>query len=277
MVKKRQSIDAVDFAQGRPLGLEVLTLQELFGRETNTLLARPHRPTFHHLVLVTRGEGTHTIDFVRRRVRAGTVFHVAPGQVHQFGREPTMDAWMLVFEPDFVRRHLPPVAPVRIEGARGESLSALFGITAREFSSFDGSARHRGLLRTLVECIAAAIDVGPSLPEGAHLVEQFRAALERSFREAHEVAAYAAILRCSTRTLTRHCEQWAGKSAKRLIDERVILEARRELAHGEALVSELSEMLGFSEPTQFVKFFRRVTGDTPARFRAQLQSGREKR
>ena len=78
----------------------------------------------------------------------------------------------------------------------------------------------------------------------------------------------------ATRTLTRHCERWAGASAKRLIDERVALEARRELAHGRLLVSRLSEVLGFAEPTQFEKFFRRVTGDTPAHFRERFQPRR---
>ena len=276
MVKKRHAVDDVGFALGRAIGLEVLTLQGLLRREKSHDLSAPHRPTFHHLVLVTRGEGTHTIDFQKHRLRAGTVFHVAPGQVHQFGREPGLDAWLVVFEPDFVRQHLPPLAPAMPPPARRTTLETLFESTAREFEAFDGSPRHRALLRALVETTALASEVSPAELEGAALVQRFRAALERSFREAHEVAAYAAILRCSTRTLTRHCERWAGTSAKRLIDERVVLEARRELAHGTQLVSGLSESLGFAKPTQFVKFFRRLTSDTPAHFRERFQPRRPK-
>lgn len=43
------------------------------------------------------------------------------------------------------------------------------------------------------------------------------------------------------------------------------------LAHAEQPVAELAFTLGFSEATQFVKFFRRLTGETPARFRARFR------
>ncbi len=268
------TVDEVDFATDRPLGMEVLTIQTLLRRERTHDLSRPMRPGFHHLILVTRGAGTHVVDFERHRLRPGMALHVGPGQVQQFGREPSLDAWMAIFKPDFVRK-IPAATgvPVRPDARRGATLKALFESAARELAAYDGSDRSRALLRSLVESIALAVDTGPAPTEKDALVQTFRGALERSYPRAHEVAAYAAILRCSTRTLTRHCEQWTGKPAKRLIDERVALEARRLLAHGGASVSELAEALGFAEPTQFVKFFRRLTGETPARFRARVQGG----
>ena len=70
------------------------------------------------------------------------------------------------------------------------------------------------------------------------------------------------------RTLTRHCMEWTGKPAKQLIDERVALEARRPPSRtGEGRLAELARQLGFADATQFGKFFRRLTGETPARFR----------
>ena len=260
----------IAFAQDRTLRMEVLTLQSLLRRERNHDLSRPQRPSFHHFFLVTRGEGPHTVDFTRHRRRAGATFHVAPGQVQQFGCDPDLDALLVVFEPDFVQ-HVPRAAgvPAHPPPPRLATITSLFEAVAREFSEFDGSERAHRLLRGLVETIGLALDVAPALPQDAALVDEFRAALDRSFHEAHEVAAYAAILRCSTRTLTRHCKRWGGKPAKRLIDERVALEAKRLLAHGGATVVDLARALGFADATQFVKFFRRLTGETPARFRAR--------
>ena len=272
MSQPHRGIPDIAFASGGTLPLEVLTLQDLLRRERTHDLSRPLRPAFHHLMLATRGEGTHTVDFVRHQLRAGSALHVAPGQVQQFGCEAGFDAWLVVFEPDFVSREVTaPSVPVRPGPLRLASLTALFEATAREFRAWDGSPRARSVLQGLVETIGLAIDVGPALPEEAALLQKFRAALERSFLRAHEVAAYAAILRCSTRTLTRHCERWAGRSPKRLIDERVALEARRLLAHGTQQVAELAEVLGFSEATQFGKFFRRLTGQTPAGFRKRFR------
>jgi AraC-like DNA-binding protein len=273
MVKMRHGglgIDDIPFARDRPLRMEVLTLQRLLRDERQHDLSRPQRPAFHHFFLVTGGQGSHTVDFTRHRLRPGAVLHVAPGQVQQFGCEPGLEAAMVIFEPDFVRQ-VPAAAgvPVRPPPPRLATITALFEAAAREFSGFDGSERARLLLRGLVEAIGLSFDVGIALPQDEPLVRAFLAALDRSFARAHEVAAYAAILRCSTRTLTRHCEHWVGKPAKRVIDERVALEAKRLLAHGGASVADLSGKLGFVDATQFVKFFRRLTGETPAVFRAR--------
>jgi AraC-like DNA-binding protein len=125
------------------------------------------------------------------------------------------------------------------------------------------------LLAALLQALVRTAESDGEHPERTGLFGRFTAALEREFRRTREVSAYAAILRCSTRTLTRHCLDAEGNSAKRVIEDRVLLEARRSLAHDSVSVAALGAQLGFSEPTQFVKFFRRVSGETPGRFRAR--------
>jgi AraC family transcriptional activator of pobA len=65
-----------------------------------------------------------------------------------------------------------------------------------------------------------------------------------------------------------------GKSTKRIIDDRVVLEQKRLLAHTDVSVKELAERTGFAEPTNLVKFFRHHTQMTPQAFRQNLPSGR---
>lgn len=59
-----------------------------------------------------------------------------------------------------------------------------------------------------------------------------------------------------------------GSTAKTLIDARVALEAKRLLAHSDLPVAAIGHRLGFTEPTNFGKFFTRQTGDSPGTFRA---------
>ncbi len=56
-------------------------------------------------------------------------------------------------------------------------------------------------------------------------------------------------------------------SAKALLVGRIVLEAKRLLAHSAAPVAAIAADLGFEEATNFVKFFRRETGLTPGLFR----------
>ncbi|WP_459640649.1 helix-turn-helix domain-containing protein [Flavobacterium sp. CGRL2] len=58
-----------------------------------------------------------------------------------------------------------------------------------------------------------------------------------------------------------------GKTPKEIIDDRVMLEAKRLLAHTNENVKEISYELGFEEPTNFIKYFRKHSNSTPVEFR----------
>ena len=84
------------------------------------------------------------------------------------------------------------------------------------------------------------------------------------------VPGYAERLGYSESTLSRVCDAAQGRSAKQVIDRRVALEAARELVHSQASVAEVNHHLGFSEATNFVKFFRRMNGYSPQAFRNRV-------
>ena len=73
--------------------------------------------------------------------------------------------------------------------------------------------------------------------------------------------------------MNRLARQNTGLSAKQLIDERVVLEAKRQLSHADASVAEVAELLGFDDASNFSSYFRRHTGTTPATFRATSRRG----
>ena len=71
------------------------------------------------------------------------------------------------------------------------------------------------------------------------------------------------------RTLTRASLSATGRTAKQLVDERVALEAKRLLAESDLAVAEVGARLGFSEATNFGRFFARTVGSSPGQFRAE--------
>ena len=56
-------------------------------------------------------------------------------------------------------------------------------------------------------------------------------------------------------------------TAKAFIAARIALEAKRLLVHTNYSVATIADKLGFDEPTNFSKFFRREARCTPAEFR----------
>jgi AraC-like DNA-binding protein len=83
----------------------------------------------------------------------------------------------------------------------------------------------------------------------------------------HNLNFYARRLGYAESTLSRACIRAEGVSAKRVIDQRIILEAKRMLVHSPLSVAEIGYALGFSEATNFNKFFRRLEQRTPQMFR----------
>ena len=78
---------------------------------------------------------------------------------------------------------------------------------------------------------------------------------------------YAAQLGVTEKRLAQATAQVLGKLPKQVIAERLTLEAKRLLAHTPASSKEVGFALGFDEPTNFSKYFRRQTGLTPNQFR----------
>ncbi|WP_218028395.1 AraC family transcriptional regulator [Nocardia yamanashiensis] len=100
----------------------------------------------------------------------------------------------------------------------------------------------------------------------------FRDEVEKTFATRHKVADYAARLGYSTRTLNRLARENTGLSAKQLIDERIVLEAKRLLVHGKEPVARIAERLGFDDPSNFSKYFQQRAGVTPLGFRERAVS-----
>ncbi len=95
---------------------------------------------------------------------------------------------------------------------------------------------------------------------------------DREFRRWHQVGPYARHLGYSPKSLDRSCRAAAAMTAKRVIVERILHEAKRLLAHSQLPVASISHQLGFDEAPNFVKYLKRETGTTPNQLRARLRS-----
>jgi AraC family transcriptional activator of pobA len=161
-----------------------------------------------------------------------------------------------------------------LEGDDGE-LSSTFRRIHREYI---GSSPLRELaLETLL--IDMAIGLARTANAGAES-ETNAAAGNRHFRrflelaEQHHkskwpVARYAGALGISAPHLNAICKKSDGRSAKKILHERLLLAARRGLAYTDISIAGIANSLGFADASYFARFFRRFEGITPSAFRRQ--------
>ncbi|MFC8592010.1 helix-turn-helix domain-containing protein [Streptomyces atroolivaceus] len=272
---------------GRPPGLEILDLPGLAaqGRERDLPLSASARPAFHLIVAVRDGQLECSVDFTSYSLGAGDWLWVWPGQVLRFPDGPgDGDATVLVFPTGFptaatdvLIRDGEHVACrlIRTDPPRRAALSRILDSLTEEYGCL-GDLKleaHIEALRDLLSVILIRLVhlAGPrhgTRSDSREPFERFRQAVEEGFRDTHRVEDYAVRLGYSARTLTRATRAALGCGAKRYIDDRVMLEAKRLLIHTSLPPAAIGESIGFTHPTAFSAFFRQHTGMTPTGFRS---------
>lgn len=91
----------------------------------------------------------------------------------------------------------------------------------------------------------------------------------KHYRESREVKYYADLLNLTPKHLTKVIRiATNGLSPVKWIEEYVTTQAKRLIeAHATQTLQETAYLLGFSEPTSFYRYFKRVTGVTAKQYR----------
>lgn len=251
-------------------------------------LERVHRIDFHVVMLFDEGPVRHMIDFAEYEAGAGDLLWIRPGQVHRFSRTSGYRGTVLTMQPGFLPRatveatglyryDLPPL--LRPGEPQLTGLRSALAQLQREYedSSTLPLSLHTSVLRhSLTAFLLRLAHLAASSAEAARRQSDttftlFRDAVENGFATNHSVSAYADALGYSRRTLVRAVRAATGETPKGFIDKRVILEAKRLLAHTDMPIGRVGAAVGFPDAANFSKFFHQHTDVTPAAFRAELR------
>lgn len=278
-----EGIPVVRFRRpGSAARVELVRVAELCdGEAAAAALREPQRPSFDLLIEVGAGGATHRVDHVEHRLRAGDLLWVRAGQVQQWGELSEWDGRVVLFRPEVITPA--SVELLRRAGVAGRAhwrrgsypdevvtlLQALEELD-RGSTRCTAAAVEHVLEAILLRLCSGAAPADP--PRGsAALYERFVRLLdERGARGiGRSVESAAQLLGCTPKTLTVAVREHGGRTAKQLIDERVILEAKRLLTHlPDAPVRDVAAALGFHDAANFSKFFKRHVAVTPAAFRS---------
>lgn len=277
---------------GRGLDVEVFPFDSIRQRGTPAQIAAPHRYGFYMLICVTEGAVTQLVDFEPITCLPGSFLTIRPGQVHSFGTGSGWEGWLVLFRAEFLTLATELSSALTAVSLNQTSdhimlqtsdFNAVTECVARMGQDAAGAApseKLHALLRHQLSALLLRLTLLQEQLDNAFVGRssslrrfmRFRRLLDQRFMDWHQVADYARALACTEKSLARAALDATGKSAKELIGARIALEAKRQLAHGDEPVYLIAEGLGFPEPTNFAKFFRRETGYSPLQFRRRQHS-----
>ena len=248
----------------------------------------PHKHDFYTIIIVRKGSGKHYIDYFK----PGVIFTLNPGQVHQvisFG-QPEGD--IIMFNDEFMHLNYinssfisdiglfscgSSIPPIHADEENLKKLSYYAGEIKAAFQSdnqfrFDVIASYLKLF--LIDCnkyaVASKAENPQALESGRSIVRNFKDLLDKNYYRWHQVNMYANQLNITPDYLNNIIKSNIGKSAKELIIDRIILEAKRLGLHTEMTVKEIAYRLGYDDPSHFSKLFKNETGQPFSDFRIKL-------
>ncbi len=252
-----------------------------------------HRHRYPELFFFQEGCGRHVNDFNDYRVEAPALIFVDAGHVHAWPDAMKLRGDMVSFDAGFVQAgagagqspalFMPP-APVVISlteseaSAMGESFARIrqeWRVRAAGWLNVVRAAMqilHTDALRawTRQQGVNGAPDNAATL-----LTREFLLLMERHVDAAARPAKLAARLGVSADHLSAALRKTTGRNAQEHLHARLMLEARRLLAHSRLDAAEVGWHLGFRDVSYFGRFFRRHAGMSPGQFRARCKNSPE--
>jgi AraC-like DNA-binding protein len=268
---------------GPPLPVDVAWIHDMPSFDWRD---KPYRLDFYDVTLITAGRGSFWLDTNRHDVVPGTLFFTTPGQVRRWIVED-LDGLCLFFAGEFLldyfndplflhRLHYfhSDTGPFELRPSDAQRIRLLdrLDVMHREYRNLREDSVHllRGisyeilvsLNRWYTERYGYALD----MPVG-HTISRFRQLIERDFRTTRNVGDYARQLGVTPGHLNALCRKHVGRTAGKMIQGRVIAEARRLLVHTDYDVGRIGNHLGFADPPYFSRVFKRATDFSPLAFR----------
>jgi AraC family transcriptional activator of pobA len=270
---------------GRELLLDIGRIETLKDFIRDSTL---HQISFYEILFIEKGKGSFWLDEFQTILGPGTVIFTSPGQVRRWDARQ-VSGYTLFFEKDFLNlfftdelflyrfqyfhQYSRPTGMRMPVKAFGRTLELVRGVE-KEFGQLQNDSGHlmRAILYQLLILLyrhyAETYEVGSDTHVHPDFF-RFRCLLEKKFMTHHRVTDYTGELRVSPTHLNKICRQYSGLTSQQMIHHRLVSEIKKQLRCSRS-VKEIAYEFDFSDPSNFNRFFKKLTGATAQQYRDSL-------
>jgi AraC-like DNA-binding protein len=241
----------------------------------------------YSIFLLIKGKLTTFIDFEKHEVVAPAIISLAPGQIHRYEEVRDVQMVRVSFSSDFLTLEFQGwiacwecmFGHVVMKIAETE-LAELLGLTDVMLRESDSNREKKDMiLRNILQAYIISVARLRRSPvrvvqmdnQQHKIVHQFKTHVDDYFREKAQVSQYAELLFITPGHLNDVIRATVGKTAKQVIDERRVAEAKRLLFYGNHSIKEISGILNFDDDAYFNRYFKKHTGLTPLVFQRTIR------
>ncbi|MDN3672883.1 helix-turn-helix domain-containing protein [Flavobacterium branchiarum] len=267
-----------------------INYKECTVQECDTDYINLHGSTPLYSIFLLEGTGKVSVDLVEYAFEGKIILFTSPYQIIHFDVKKTLKTTRLQFHGDFycIEYHKKEVACngllfnniyqqpfVNLEKKDFVELDYILGKLILELDNNTSYAMAvvRAYLQ-LILALCSKIKYEDNLVDEEknihHPLIQFKELLENNFREERQPSFYAAQMGISPNSFSKLCKQYFLKTPSTLIQERVILEAKKLIHLTYKSMKQIAAELNFDDENYFSRYFKKHTGITPTAFREDV-------
>ena len=264
---------------------------KLFSFEDNGFFDHIQRNNYFSLIWVQQGNGKIKADFAEYDFAANTLFAFSPYQPFMLTADKPLKGIAIFFHPEFfcIYKHHKEVSCngvlynnvyqppfVSVDEQSAATFQLLCDQVKTEMKN-PALAQYELLVSYLkIYLITASrlkIQQHPKAAEEVKdnkepfILQKLKDAIEENFKTKHSPADYAALLYISPKALAKITKIHFHKTLSSLINERIIIEAKRELYLTDKTVKEIAYELGYEDEYYFSRFFKVNADVSPQLYR----------
>ncbi len=244
-----------------------------------------HRHNYNEFFFFKNGGGDHLIDFVTYTIKANSVYNVVSNKVHYVNRAIDSFGYVLMVKNDFFQNQilktnyafLIEFEEINLDVKAFDSQVELIQQIENELKS-DHTLKNNvvvALVHLLLVRLKQYVYQNQTkdlikLTENS-LYKSFYVLLEKYYCSERSTGFYAERLNLSVNTLNKDIKKTTGKTVSKLIQNRLILEAKRLLFHSDLSVKEIGVYLNFTDSAHFYHFFRKLENCSPSDYRKKMK------
>jgi AraC family transcriptional activator of pobA len=259
--------------------------------EDNSFFDHIQRNNYFSLIWVTNGNGKLKADFADYDFDANSLFAFSPYQPYMFMTSKPIKGIAIYFHAEFfcIYKHHKEVSCngvlynniyqppfVEVDETSAGTFKVLCEQIKKEMQNAD-LAQYELLVSYLkIFLITAARLKTQQQPAAAasvkdnkepFILQKLKDAIEANFKTKHSPADYAELLYISPKVLAKITKSHFNKTLSSLINERIIIEAKRELYLTDKTVKEIAWELGYEDEYYFSRFFKVNADVSPQLYR----------
>ncbi|BFP39224.1 helix-turn-helix transcriptional regulator [Flavobacteriaceae bacterium GF1] len=259
------------------------------GENTVPIMSAFQKNFFQINIITTGDVGAYRIDERKYTQDSGNIYFISPAHIYSWVRNENLDGYLIYFKKSLFDLERANFLNSEFDGLFNIENENMLSVGSKDFSKLreqleqlqsiytsNSPCRRNKIIAYLTFLLFFIKEIwlknesqSNRKASSTSLFKRYLNLVASLHLKERKVLFYAEQLGVTPNHLNAISKRNTGKTAKEIIEDNVVKTAKLQLSYSDSSISDISYSLGFEEPTNFSRFFKRITGKSPQEYKYQ--------